>query len=281
MDTLHIFQQYLDILTATRRLEPVTAAHFPEPVMVGAVGGSGSRLVVSVLEELGIMMAPYGNRGKDSVLWPPMERITDSMAARHNSREVLVSHAFRVLEELWLQYQKRQSLSAPVGLKIPASFLWLPELASFFPSLRYLFIVRNGLDMAFSSNQAQFSTYSWYFGINGRDLREPPAKRVPESRMLDYWLAANAYAIEQGRRHLGDRFHILDYDRLCLAPGEQIQALLEFLGADASRAERLASLVKPPESIGRHRNFPWQEVFSAAQLREYERVTKLASMEWQ
>ena len=84
MNTLHIFQPYLDILTATRSLERVSAAHFPAPVIVGAVGGSGSRLAVSMLEELGIMMAPYDNQGKDSIISPPVERIADSLAARHN-----------------------------------------------------------------------------------------------------------------------------------------------------------------------------------------------------
>ena len=277
MDTLHIFQQYLDVLTSTDRLEPVRAAHFPAPVMVGAVGGSGSRLVVSMLEQLGIMMAPHGNRGKDSVLWPPMERITDSMAARFNPREVLVSHAFRALESLWVQYQQRQGVSAPVGLKVPASFLWLPELASYFPSLRYVFIMRNGLDMAFSNNQAQFRTYSWYFGINGRDLREPPVKQVPAPRMLDYWLAANRFAIEQGRQQLGDRFYVLDYDQLCLNPAEEIQSLLEFLGNQTHSVERLAALVEPPKSIGRHENFSWREIFSDEQLFELKRIKELVS----
>lgn len=277
MDTLHIFQPYLDILTATRSLERVNAAHFPAPVIVGAVGGSGSRLAVAMLEELGIMMTPYGNRGKDSVLWPPMERITDSMAARHNPREVLVSQAFRALESIWLEHQALHGLTAPVGMKVPASFCWLPELANYFPSMRYIFVLRNGLDMAFSNNQAQFRAVSWYFGINGRDINEPPAKRVSVTRMLDYWLAATTFAVEQGRLHLGDRFHVLDYDQLCREPQVQVNSLLNFLGLDIEATDRLTALIDPPKSLGRHKNFPWEEIFSAEQLASVERLEKMIS----
>ncbi len=266
MDSLFVFPLYKEVMTASQPLEAVAAAHYPAPVIVGAVGGSGSRLAVSMLEELGVMMSPYGNPGKDSALWPPMERINDSPAARCNSRDVLLAQTFRALETLWQRRQREHNVSGPVGLKVPNSFRWLPELADYFPQMRYILVLRNGLDMAFSNNQAQFRANSWYFGIDGREADQLPPERIDPVRMLDYWLAANRFAIEQGRQHLGERFHILDFDQLCRQPREEVAKLLAFLGQDAAAVERLASLVQPPGSLGRHQRYPWREVFSEQQL---------------
>ncbi|MEH6580884.1 MAG: sulfotransferase [Halioglobus sp.] len=266
MNAPHTFEQYLSIATAEQTLDKLTSQNEDAPLLVGAVGGSGSRLVVQILEKVGVTMAPYANRGRDTVLWPPLENLTASSAGRHSTRQAIISHALRGMEDLLQTYRLANNAQGPQGLKATDSFIWLPELANYFPTLRYIHITRNGLDMAYSKNQAQFRKNAWYFGINSRDKHDPASERVPPERMLDYWIAANRYAIDQGRSLLGDRFFLLDFDLLCQRPTSVISRLLSFLGAEQEQAPDLAALVEPPASIGRHLSFPWQQTFTPEQL---------------
>ena len=56
---------------------------------------------------------------------------------------------------------------------------------------------------------------------------------------------------------LGERFLLLDYDRLCADPGAGLRRLVEFLGLppEPERLERLAGLARPPDSIGRFKGY--------------------------
>jgi hypothetical protein len=265
---LHIFQQYLDICLASEPLMELRAERFPAPVVVGAVGGSGSRLVVELLEQAGVMMTPQVNRARDSLLWPPLGRLLESAAARHSSRQAIVSQAFSGLESLLDIHRELEGIDGPLGWKVPASFLWLPELDAYFPKLRFIHVIRHGLDMAYSDNQLQFLAWAWYFGINGRQMTEPDGGKVMPGKMLDYWIAANRFAMSNGRELLGERFLLLDYDALCREPQPVITQLLEFVGLDSTgeQVTELAGLVKPPQSIGRFRRQACTDVFSARQL---------------
>jgi hypothetical protein len=269
---MHTFRQYLEIATATGALSRLHCVHFPEPIVVGAVGGSGSRLVTAMLEAAGVLMSPYVNQARDSLLWPPLPRLLESAAARANDRATIVGNALRALEELLLIHSRLSGQGVPVGWKVPASFFWLPEMADYFTGLRYIHVMRHPLDMAYSDNQLQFLGWAWYFGINAYETGETPVAKVPPARMLDYWIAANRLVLEQAPRLLGERFYLLDYDALCRQPQAQSSQLLEFLQLPCASVApaALADLVRAPASIGRYQERDWQRDFSAAQLRAVE-----------
>jgi hypothetical protein len=151
------------------------------------------------------------------------------------------------------------------GWKEPNSFIYLEYLGAFYPDLKYIHLVRHGLDMAYSS-RAQYRYWSSFFGL---DLR-PDWDELPEPvKKVEYWLRANAFALEQGRRRLGDRFLVVRFDELCEKPEATIGCLLDFLGIDRQTIDtgelNIYDIPKAPASVGRYKNYN-PDIFSTSQL---------------
>lgn len=147
------------------------------------------------------------------------------------------------------------------GWKEPNTHLFLPELAALIPDLRYIHVVRHGLDMAFSNNQNQLHNFGWLVS----DTQAEPIS-TPEAS-LDFWIAANRRAEELGNRILGERFLVVNLDTLWQEPGPRVAELLNFVGLDADDAlvHRLGELPVQPSSSGRYRDHDLTR-FSPAQL---------------
>lgn len=146
------------------------------------------------------------------------------------------------------------------GWKEPNTQVFLPWLARAIPDLRYVQVVRSGLDMAFSQNQNQVR--NWGRSRFGLDLGTRQ-DRIAPALVLDYWIVSNRDAVTQGRTHLKDRFFLLNYDELCDTPKPVLERLFDFLAitADASGfADRIA-----PRSRNRHEGEDLS-IFSRAQL---------------
>jgi hypothetical protein len=262
-------------------LPTVTAG---EPIAVGGVGGSGTRLVAQFLLDLGFFLGGDLNASNDT-LW---------FTLLFKRREILGTPdaAFRGLVELfclamsgrapltaaqrdlaarlaeadrpdhdvrWLR-ERVLSLEAwtagtprpprPWGWKEPNTHVVLPRLARLLPGLRYVHVVRNGLDMAYSSNQAQVRL--WGPPFLGLDRLEPSPRLS-----LKYWCEVHRRMLEAGKG-LGERFLMLNYDRLCREPEQGLDAFLLFLGARPAppTRDRLLASIRPSESAGRYRRHP-------------------------
>lgn len=136
------------------------------------------------------------------------------------------------------------------GWKEPNTHIYLAFLAQHFRDLKYIHVVRHGLDMAYSRNQAQLYNWGQNFGI------DPQVKQVPLAQMaLDYWIQANEKAVQVGTQTLGPRFLLLNYDQLCQNPVPAIQEMLNFLNwtIPPGQMTALASLAKVPKTAGRYR----------------------------
>ena len=133
----------------------------------------------------------------------------------------------------WLQ-QRAESLIAAArqprstgnwGWKEPNTHIVIERLWQRLPDLRYVHVVRHGVDMAFSRNQNQLRL--WGPHVLGEDGPTTPSRSLAywcrvHRRMLDL-LAANSH-----------RMYWLDYDALCHAPLIEVERLCRFLGCDAS-----------------------------------------------
>lgn len=98
------------------------------------------------------------------------------------------------------------------GWKEPNTHIFLPHLHQNIANLRYLHVVRNGLDMAFSKNTWQARQWSHLFGLS-------QAKDTPlPVHQLRYWTAANQAAIDYGRHAMGNQFLVIDYEDFCARP---------------------------------------------------------------
>jgi len=57
------------------------------------------------------------------------------------------------------------------GWKEPNTHIYLEFLSKYFSDLKYIFVIRHGLDMAFSKNQAQLYNWGNLLGVKNRHHR--------------------------------------------------------------------------------------------------------------
>ena len=249
-------------------------------VMVGGMGGSGTRVVSVLLQDLGFYIGPALNDAQDCLLFtllfkrpdwfdtfPPDADIIRAakvfiQAMRHGP-----GHQTGAIRKLVHTLQAsghkitrtktpiRKMLATPapdldtargIAWKEPTTHVFLPQLAQHFPRQRYVHVLRNGLDMALSRNRHQLRNWGPHFGvIKSRDI---PVERT----QLELWDVINSRAIAYGRDHMQGRFLLLNYDRLCSDFEAEAAGFLTFLGCEDALA-RLPDLATrlAPRSRGR------------------------------
>ena len=126
----------------------------------------------------------------------------------------------------------------------------LPLLCDQVAGLRYIHVLRNGLDMAYSDNLNQLQ---WWGPSLGIDL--PADTHALPVAALRFWAVTTCRAVEVGRQRLGGRFLLLRLEDLCEDPRAGCERLLRFLGepADGATISRLSEIPVTPSSVGRHR----------------------------
>lgn len=136
------------------------------------------------------------------------------------------------------------------GWKEPNTHLILDSLARYFCGLRYIHVMRNGLDMAFSGNQNQVRIWGDRFSVSiPENLADLPGAS------LAYWVKANRRAIAVGSDTLGDRFMVIRFEELCAEPEVIVPSMIRFAGVDPSTVDlnELIHLPRTPKSVGRYR----------------------------
>jgi len=260
--------------------KPDTQADFRPPVVIGGVGGSGTRLIAQICGELGLYMGEDQNAALDN-LWftllfkrveslscddPQMAELIDILIRGMTGYAPIGPQQQRLIRTLgdtdrpqhpaaWLQ-QRAQSLLATRrvlasderwGWKEPNSHIVLDELVRYLPGMRYVHVMRHGLDMAYSDNQNQLRL--WGPSVLAGDCEVNPRNS------LRYWCWVHQRMLE-ARDRLGSVFLLLNYDRFCVDPAPGLDALAAHIGVALTPAQRssMLTLVKPPESIGRYRS---------------------------
>jgi hypothetical protein len=253
------------------------------PIVIGGIGGSGTRLITRILRDQGVALSGDLNEALDN-LWFSLlfVRRTILLKSQEEIQRLawLFTNAMRkglpipadlrgLLDEaarfdrgpaLDVTVLKQSLASILVGQPSPdASILWawkqpnshimVPMLQRCFPTMKYIYVERSGLDMAFSGNQNQLK-YFW-----GDLLLDGDTSPSPRNA-LRYWVACHKRMLEH-RALLGDRLYILNYDLFCQEPLVQLALLNEFLGLEVStdKFNLLAGEVSPPASKGRHKRF--------------------------
>jgi hypothetical protein len=246
------------------------------PVAIGGVGGSGTRVVAQILMTLGYDLGSDLNSANDN-LWfnlllyrprwfasgrrdvrtaldlqrkhalgqrdlTPRELAFLALAVADITRDAVIdTRPLHWCSRRIREFFRSRPASDRWGWKEPISHLIVGDLLEHFPDARYIHVVRHGLDMAFSGNQNQTRLFAPLFGVTGQTA---PAA-------LSYWVRANRRAIDQMSSH-PDRTLLVNFDRLCLEPAQEIDRILTFLRVSAD-ISLLAQLPKPPASIGRYR----------------------------
>jgi len=137
------------------------------------------------------------------------------------------------------------------GWKEPISWYYLEFLSREFQNMKYIHVLRNGLDMAFSNNDLQFRIWGKIF-----DIQPPKDSRLLSKAKLRYWLKANQKALNMAKKHLTDSFLIVKYENLCHEPAKEIERIGNFLEVKITQEQalKLSQLVEPPASINRYQD---------------------------
>lgn len=251
------------------------------PVAVGGVGGSGTSVVAAILKEAefsigvdlnasldnlwftllfkhrGILEMPddhfshlvaifVASMSGDCLTTPPDLAVVDDLATcgriQHNSQ--------------WLRARAqslRHTLAAPVastrwGWKEPNTHMVVDRLAAEIPRMKYIHVVRNGLDIAYSTNQNQLQF--WGSAVLGTD------NAITPRNSLRFWCWAHSRIVSLGEQ-MKPRFLFVRLEDLCSKPDHEVQKILSFAGVkvDTELLNRAMQLVVSPRSIGRHRSY--------------------------
>lgn len=232
-----------------RRLSPATPLdprRTAQPIVVAALGGSGTRAIVELLVESGIFMGDWIDRSTG-----------DSLFLRH----FLHAH-FDVLvhdpgcDDPRIRRDFHRAIHAhrngipregdDWGWKNPRSMWILPWLARDFPGLRFIHLIRDGRDLALSEN-------SFLLDDHGRRVLGEQYTGDPIRDQFELWAMGNRRAADASARLLGPRAHRIRYEDLCADPMRELERLHRFIGRPLPReaAERIAASVKPSSTLGR------------------------------
>jgi hypothetical protein len=248
----------------------------PTPVAIGGIGGSGTRLVAQIVAKLGYFMGNDLNEALDN-LWftllfkrPDIIAITDAgfkqlldiffqkmsrdgalNTAQLDTIKGLINNDRLQHTTQWLKQRAKtlghrspvEQTKTPWAWKEPTTHMVIDRIFACEPSLKYIHVIRNGLDMAYSANRNQLAFWGHHF--------MPEVDDTP-GHALKFWHYANKRALSIGHRWR-DRFFLFNFDQVCRNPATCIAELADFIGqaVSARQLETLCRMVKPPKSIER------------------------------
>jgi hypothetical protein len=227
---------------------------------MGATGGSGTRVIARIARFTGLFIGADLNPAEDSLeIAEYYDRwINPYFWHRHGWGPDVEAEMREDLRTL-LEGHRGGDDGGPWGWKEPRSIFLVPFLAQALPGMRFLHVVRDGRDVAFSKNQNQPRKHADAFLGSKSEQPDSPA------RAIELWNAVNLEAADAGEGELAERYLRVRYEDLCKAPEPVVADVLDFLGLEGDAAV-LAGEVDPPPTLGR-----WQEC-DPALVRELERI---------
>ena len=225
--------------------------YFSPPILVGALGGSGTRAVATILRRSGVFMGNWVDaRTEDSQSF----RVFLTRWFNHLLEEYFLENgnistevATHFLDAVRVHRLGLSSGQLDIwGWKNPRNMWLLPFYVKFFPNLKFIHIVRDGRDMALSTNNNLLNH-------SGDVILGPHWRNDLVYSQLELWRVGNLYARENAINLLGERnYLLLKYEEICQQPDASIARLLSFIGlpADTSLTSELSKLIVPSKRIG-------------------------------
>ena len=212
---------------------------------IGGVGGSGTRVVARISQEVGCFLGNTLNDSLDNLEYTKRFKRKDISSLPDVEFNALAQEFSALLrEEFSLTGYTR------CGWKEPNTHVSINRLLNLVPELSYIHVFRNGLDMALSKNQSQ--TALWGEEFVGHATVGPINPRYS----LKYWCAVHRRMEELAKLdHLRSRIHFLNFDRLVLEPKQTLRGMFAFMSetASSSAMETLEGLISNPFTANRWR----------------------------
>ena len=231
---------------------------WPAPVLVGALGGSGTRVVTRLLQHAGIFMGSDLNGAGDS---EPVMGFYQKWLRRYLECGAILTAVERDTAQadlaLALEHHRAglDGGNQAWGVKVPRNILMLPFWHEMFPKPRFVHVIRSGLDMAYSKDRNQLRMVGDLI-LNQDELGLPDPLRA-----IAYWQRVNLLGADYGETKLGSRYLRLRFEDLCARPSQTDDRLRRFVGSFPSPASSafIKREVVPPASLGRWRQHPHSE----------------------
>jgi len=222
------------------------------PIVIGGVGGSGTRLVYELLSHAGVFLGNNLNHARDSL---PMAAF-DEACLRGEAD-------FRLLEECLTRHGVntiRRDYYYNWGWKHTRSLLTMPILLGIIGQLRFIHVIRDGRDIAYAPHIG-FPVF-WNGNL--------PCDLAPDPRtVMALWATQTMLADSYGQLFMCF-YYRLRYEDLCHKPLETIRDLYERLDLDTDPATALP-LVRPSPTMGRWHGQPDLEAITSIGREALER----------
>lgn len=280
-----------------------------QPLIISGLSGSGTRVIVRILKEIDFNFGYDVNISDDDLSFSLLFKLpkhfyryfninssyVNKMMDVHDrlllNKKIKISDLYYVFKVsllhiiqfrrygiLWVLRRLKNIIikrSSPTGLwgwKEPHSVPFLPDIKSYYPSSKFILIVRHGLDMVYSKNDQQFYNYAHYFGLDMKD--------ESKTNRFELWYRFNKYAIEKGTQLFKGNFLIVYYEDIVDMDNDSVKKIFEFIGNTESENAivNLTNQNSNPGTIDRYKNYDtsWinSEILTKLQEIGYPRMGK-------
>ncbi len=224
------------------------------PRVIGATGGSGTRVMARLTRRGGTFIGTLLNEFEDAIniglflndwIPPYIESEHRGVPMPPATEEEMIRQFHAALAR---HLEPMAVRGGPYGWKEPRSIYLLPFFHAIFPGMRFLHLIRDGRDMAFSSNQNQLNKY-------GISMIPPELTGWPRPvQSIALWSRINQWAADYGESRMRGQYLRVRFEDLCAEPVPQVRRVFDFFGLEGDAAEAARIELAPPESIGR-----WQQ----------------------
>jgi len=255
------------------------------PVIIGGVGGSGTRVVAEIIRHLGFYIGDDLNPAKDN-LWFLLlfKRPRWFRRARHDKNKIFTGLSLLSKAMLHQNGPEWPELRFLIRAVLEISIFghnYKGDGRGFWPFLRAWNMLVKQPKMTLNQSQwgwkepnshiyleylaAYFSNIKYIHTIrHGLDmafsenqqqlynwgpilgLELPKSRSDKPAASLKYWIKSNRRVMEIGEKLGAQKFLVVNFDRLCLSPRSEIQKIVSFLNIEPG-AENLATLCCIPQ----------------------------------
>lgn len=221
------------------------------PGVVGATGGSGTRVLARLVRDGGMFIGSNLNPYEDALDFGLFSDrwINPTMGGNGGVGAETAATMLADLQDI----VERHCADRPAdmhrwGWKEPRSIYLLPFFDAALPTTRFVHFVRDGRDMAFSDNQNQLIKHG--AALLDHDVLE--LKKPLQSIAL--WSIVNLAAADYAEARMGDRYLRVRFEDLCSDPAGTARNVYAFFGLHGDPGAAAADEVRPPKTLGRWRN---------------------------
>ena len=233
-----------------RELDAIAAAlaAYGPPIVVYNASHSGSRLLTRMLAHMGVYMGANLNASEDSI---DMAELVEHVILEHAPDfSGLFAEGDPLLGELALSAVAAHLAERPAGArwgwKLCETGHALPVISRLFPDARFLHLIRDGRDVAFSTFVAPKHPYWRKIHFNTAEIRSwqglPMSQRAYRAHAPLFNAARWANSVSLGRAHgamLGERYCEVRYEALVTEPARvarDLAARLDLAAPDIAGA---------------------------------------------